>query len=129
MYYYSTVDNIVMTHSGIIEEDGFDFVNIHFERPNESSFDFLDLKIPGGTVNRCFGFSEDEIIKLKGYAKNNSALIWEFAQKVVALMPKALRAFKRIYECVLCLLGLRLGEIFCRGVHLLAIIERFGNIL
>lgn len=81
MYYYSTVDNIVMTHSEIIEEDGFDFVNIHFERPNESSFDFLDLKIPGGTVSRSFGFSEDEIIKLKRYAKNNSALIWEFAQK------------------------------------------------
>lgn len=49
MYYYSTVDNIVMTHSEIIEEDGFDFANIHFERPNESSFDL----------------SEDEIIKLK----------------------------------------------------------------
>ena len=28
-----------------------------------------------------FGFSEDEILKLKRYAKNNSSLIWDFAQK------------------------------------------------
>ena len=30
MYYYSTVNNIVTTHSSILEKDGFDIVKIHF---------------------------------------------------------------------------------------------------
>ena len=36
---------------------------------------------PGEIVYKSFGFSEDEILKLKRYAKNNSSLIWDFAQK------------------------------------------------
>ena len=40
MYYYSTVNDIVMTHSEILEKDGFDIVKVHFERPTENGFDF-----------------------------------------------------------------------------------------
>ena len=41
MYYYSTVNVIIMTHSALLEKDGFDIVKVHFERPNEDEFDFL----------------------------------------------------------------------------------------
>lgn len=41
MYYYSTVNGIIMTHSALLEKDGFDIVKVHFERPNEDGFDFL----------------------------------------------------------------------------------------
>lgn len=81
MYYYSTVNNIVMTHSGIIAGKLYDAVNIHFERPNEKGFDFLDMDLPGGVVKKSFGFSEDEILTLKRYAKNNAAIIWDFAKE------------------------------------------------
>lgn len=81
MYYYSTVNDIVLTHSAVQEKDGFDIVNIHFERPNESGFDFLDMTLPGEIIHKSFGFSEDEVLKLKKYAKNNASLIWDFAQK------------------------------------------------
>lgn len=81
MYYYSTVNGIIMTHSALLEKDGFDIVKVHFERPNEDGFDFLDMTHPGEIVYKSFGFSEDEILKLKRYAKNNSSLIWDFAQK------------------------------------------------
>lgn len=81
MYYYSTVNDIVTTHSAILEQDGFDIVKIHFERPNNDGFDFLDMTLPGEIVYKSFGFSEDEILYLKRYAKNNSSLIWDFAQK------------------------------------------------
>ena len=59
MYYYSTVNDIVMTHSEILEKDGFDIVKVHFERPNENGFDFLDITLPGEIVYKSFGFSED----------------------------------------------------------------------
>lgn len=81
MYYYSTVNNIIMTHSAIIPGEIYDTVNLHFERPNESGFDFLDMTLPGEIVQKSFGFSEDEILHLKKYAKNNSSLIWDFAGK------------------------------------------------
>ena len=81
MYYYSTVNEIVMTHSEILEKDGFDIVKVHFESAGDDSLDFLDLTLPGEIVYKSFGFSEDEILKLKRYAKNNSSLIWDFAQK------------------------------------------------
>ena len=81
MYYYSTVNGIIMTHSALLEKDGFDLVQVHFERPNDDGFDFLDMTLPGEIVYKSFGFSEDEILKLKRYAKNNSSLIWDFAQK------------------------------------------------
>ena len=81
MYYYSTVNGIVMTHSALQEKGGFDVVDVHFERPNKKGFDFLDMTLPGEIVSRCFGFSEDEVLMLKKYAKNNSSLIWDFAQK------------------------------------------------
>ena len=76
MYYYSTVNGIIMTHSALLE-----IVKVHFERPNDDGFDFLDMTLPGEIVYKSFGFSEDEILKLKRYAKNNSSLIWDFAQK------------------------------------------------
>lgn len=81
MYYYSTVNDIVLTHSDMQEKDGFDIVKMHFERPKENGFDFLDMTLPGEIVYKSFGFSEDEILRLKKYAKNNASLIWDFAQK------------------------------------------------
>lgn len=80
MYYYSTVNGIIMTHSALLEKDGFDIVKVHFERPNDDGFDFR-YDTSREIVYKSFGFSEDEILKLKRYAKNNSSLIWDFAQK------------------------------------------------
>lgn len=81
MYYYSTVNNIVMSHSNVLEKSGFDVIKIHFERPGNNGFDFLDLTLPGGIVYKSFGFSEDEILDLKEYAKDNEPLIWDFARE------------------------------------------------
>ena len=79
-YYYSTVDGITMNHSEVMEKNGFEIIKIHFERPNESGFDFLDMELPCGIISKSFGFSEDEIMDLKEYARDNDSLIWEFAR-------------------------------------------------
>lgn len=81
MKYYSTVNDIVMMHSEVLEENGFEYIKVHFERPNESGFDFLDMKLPGEFVLNSFGFSEDEILDMKGYARDNEPLIWELARE------------------------------------------------
>lgn len=79
-YYYSTVNGTVMNHSEIIEKDGFETIKIHFERPNQNGFDFLDMELPSGNIYKSFGFSEDDILDLKNYVHDNDSLIWEFAR-------------------------------------------------
>lgn len=79
--YYSTVNDIVCTFSDIEEEHGFDEITIRFERQNETGFDFAEGKLPENVFYKCFGFSEDELMKLEKYMKNNSALIWKIAQE------------------------------------------------
>lgn len=81
MKYYSTFNGIVMTHSGVLEEKGFEYIKVHFERPNQNGFDFIDLKLPGEFVTSSFGFSEDEILDLKEYARDNEPLVWELARE------------------------------------------------
>ncbi len=81
MYYYSTVNNIVLTHSPIVEENEMDVINVRFERATEQGFDFAEGKIPHFLFQKTCGFTEDELLKLTQYLKNNSALIWEFAAK------------------------------------------------
>ena len=47
MYYYSTVNDIVMTHSALeTDEYSMPCVRVHFERPNDKNgFDFADGRI------------------------------------------------------------------------------------
>ena len=79
-YYYSTVNGIIMNHSEVMRKNGFEVIQIHFERPNDKGFDFLDMELPGGNIYKSFGFSEDDILELKEYVRDNDSLIWEFAR-------------------------------------------------
>ncbi len=78
--YYSTVDNIVLTFSDIEEKNGFDEITVYFERPNNDGFDFAEGRLPENLFYKSFGFSEDELIKLNKYIRNNASLIWKIAQ-------------------------------------------------
>ncbi len=78
--YYSTVDNIVLTFSDIEEKNGFDEITVYFERPNDKGFDFAEGKLPENQFYKCYGFSEEELMKLNKYIRNNASLIWKIAQ-------------------------------------------------
>jgi len=79
--YYSTVDNIVLTFSDIEEKNGFEEITVRFERPNEHGFDFAEGKLTNNMFYKCFGFSEDELLELERYLRNNSFLIWDIARE------------------------------------------------
>ncbi len=79
--YYSTVDNIVLTFSDIEEKNGFDEITVHFERPNGNGFDFAEGKLPNNIFYKTYGFSEDELLELEKYLRNNNSLIWEIARE------------------------------------------------
>jgi len=78
--YYSTVDGIVLTFSKIHKNGIFDEIDFRFERPNNSGgFDFAEGKLPNNMFYKTYGFSEDELLELENYIKNNAFLIWEIA--------------------------------------------------
>ena len=79
--YYSTVDNIVLSFSDIDEKNGFEEITVRFERPNENSFDFAEGKLPNNMFYKTYGFSEDELLELEKYLRNNNFLIWEIARE------------------------------------------------
>lgn len=79
--YYSTIDNIVLTFSSIEERNGFDEITVYFERPNADGFDFAEGRLPDNMFYKSYGFSEDELMDLERYLRNNSFLIWEMARE------------------------------------------------
>lgn len=79
--YYSTVDDIVLTFSDIEEKNGFDEISVYFERPNGHGFDFAEGKLPNNMFYKSYGFSEDELLELEKYLRNNIFLIWEIARE------------------------------------------------
>jgi hypothetical protein len=82
-YYFSTMNNIVLTHSDMENSALGRKVRVYFERSNESNgkeFDFAEGELPSAEFSKTFGFSQNELLQLKRYLKNNSFLIWEYAQ-------------------------------------------------
>lgn len=79
--YYSTVDNIVLTFSDIEEKNGFEEITVRFERTNDNGFDFAEGKLPNNMFYKTYGFSEDELLELERYLRNNNFLIWEIARE------------------------------------------------
>lgn len=79
--YYSTVDGIILTFSDIEENNGFEEITVHFERPNNHGFDFAEGKLPNNMFYKCSGFSDNELLELEMYLKNNSFIIWEIARE------------------------------------------------
>ena len=80
-HYYSTVDDIVLTFSGIEEINKFDSITVRFERTNQNGFDFAEGKLPNNMFYKSYGFSEDELMELENYLLKNSFLIWEIAKE------------------------------------------------
>ena len=79
--YYSKIDNITLIFSDIEERDGFDSITFRFERPNEQGFDFAEGRLPENMIYKSYGFSEDEMMQMEKYLRNNSFLIWEIAKE------------------------------------------------
>ena len=80
-HYYSTVDSIVLTHSDMMNYNNERKVSVRFERSNGKGFDFAEGALPFCSFSKTHGFSEDELFELADYLRNNSLLIWDYAQK------------------------------------------------
>lgn len=80
MYPYITLsDETEITHSHIIERDGVQTVEVHFERPVESGFDSARCVLPSYQWKFNEGFSQEEIAFFDEFLRHNAHLLYRYA--------------------------------------------------
>ncbi len=80
MYPYITLsDETEITHSHIIERDGVQTVEVHFERPVESGFDSARCVLPSYQWKFNEGFSREEIAFFDEFLQHNAHLLYRYA--------------------------------------------------
>lgn len=81
-HFYSTIEGVTLMFDDIrTNADGMDTIALHFEKPVEGGFAFLDMSLPTLYVSRSYGFPEADIYQLTQYAKTNAPLIWKLAME------------------------------------------------
>ena len=80
MYPYMTLaDETEITHSHLIEEDGMQCLEVHFERPKEGGFDVARCALPTYTWIKRDGFSDKEIENFSQFLHSNAHLLYKYA--------------------------------------------------
>jgi hypothetical protein len=72
-------DGTEIVHSHIIEENGLQCVEVHFERPTERGFDSARCSLPTYTWIRREGFSDKEIEMFDRFLHSNAHLLYKYA--------------------------------------------------
>ena len=82
MYPYITLaDETEIVHSQIIEENGIEKVEVHFERPTENGFDSIRFELPTYKILFKDGnYTEKEIKMFEEFLQNNAHLIYKYAK-------------------------------------------------
>ncbi len=80
MYPYLTLfDETEITHSHLIEENGNQRIEVHFERPTEDGFYSARCELPSYTWIVKEGFSNSDIDFFTTFLQSNAHLIFKYA--------------------------------------------------
>lgn len=80
MYPYMILfDETEIVHSHLIEEDGLQRVEVHFERPSEKGFDVARCSLPDYKWIKREGFTDQEINKFEKFLHSNAHLLYKYA--------------------------------------------------
>lgn len=82
MYPYIVLsDETEITHSQLIDRDGVQTVEVHFERPTEHGFDSARCVLPDYTWKLKEGYTREEIAFFEEFLRNNAHLLYRYAQQ------------------------------------------------
>ena len=80
MYPYITLaDETEIVHSQIMEDNGIQTVEVHFERPTEQGFDSARCVLPSYQWKFKEGFSSEEIAFFEEFLRHNAHLLYRYA--------------------------------------------------
>lgn len=75
------IGDIEVTHSHLLNRNGVQTVEVHFERATDIGFDTARCELPYYQWLIRDGFTDCEIIYFEEFLKNNAHLIFKFAEK------------------------------------------------
>jgi len=82
MYLYATLaDGTVVVRSHVMEKDGVQTMEVHFERPVEGGFDSARCVLPAFAWKYRDGFSDEEIGFFGVFLKHNAKMLYEAAER------------------------------------------------
>ena len=82
MYPYITLaDETEITHSNLLEQNGVQTVEVHFERPTEHGFDSARCVLPSYQWKFNGGYSNAEILFFEELLRNNAHLLFRYANQ------------------------------------------------
>lgn len=82
MYPYITLpDNTEITHSHIIQRDGIEMVEVHFERPKDGGFDSARCVLPSYQWKFEEGFSKEDMSFFGELLQHNAHLFYRYAKQ------------------------------------------------
>ena len=79
--YMKFEDETEVTFSQIINKDGVDTVEVHFERPTDDGFDSARCELPSYKWIIREGYSEEEIKKFTEFLEHNAHLFFKYAKE------------------------------------------------
>lgn len=79
--YMKFEDETEVTFSQIINKDGVDTVEVHFERPTDNGFDSARCELPSYKWIIREGYSEEEIKKFTEFLEHNAYLFFKYAKE------------------------------------------------
>ena len=80
MYPYIILnDETEISHSHVINKNGQNEIEVHFERPAENGFDTARCALPSYVWIIREGFSEDELQDFIHFLKSNAHLLFKYA--------------------------------------------------
>ena len=80
MYPYMILaDKTEIVHSQLIEKDGKQVVEVHFERPTEDGFDTARCSLPDYQWIKRDGFTDKEIAGFEEFLHYNAHLLYKYA--------------------------------------------------
>lgn len=86
--YVEFADGTLVTFNDVRKDKNGEHIDVYFERPVDTGFDYLQISLPDLDTASFEGYSEAEIEDLKDFAADNAALIWEMAREVSYLRKK-----------------------------------------
>lgn len=78
--YMTLSDNTLITHSQIMEKDGLQVVQVHFERPIENGFCSARAELPDYKWIYNEGFTDSEIKEFTELLERHAHLFYKYAQ-------------------------------------------------
>ena len=88
--YIELPDKTLITHSHLMEKDGVNIVEVHFERPSDNVFDSARCRLPEYKWIMRDGYTDEEIMNFEKILVNAAHWFYKYAESGGSTVAKTI---------------------------------------